>query len=70
MFNLLPSNGILKLQFIKWGFLCFSYDPFFQCVAKSLVSQEAFAVVREASRRILGLRPFDVQLIGSMLHSI
>jgi len=30
----------------------------------------AFAVVREASRRVLGLRPFDVQLIGGMiLHS-
>lgn len=31
---------------------------------------EAFAVVREVSRRTLGLRPFDVQLIGGMvLHS-
>lgn len=31
---------------------------------------EAFAVVREASRRTLGLRHFDVQLIGGMvLHS-
>ena len=31
---------------------------------------EAFAVVREASRRILGMRHFDVQLIGgSVLHS-
>ena len=30
----------------------------------------AFAVVREAARRVLGLRPFDVQLIGGMiLHS-
>ena len=30
---------------------------------------EAFAVVREASRRILGMRHFDVQLIGGMaLH--
>ncbi|KAF6167208.1 hypothetical protein GIB67_029846 [Kingdonia uniflora] len=29
--------------------------------------QEAFAVVREASRRVLGLRPFDVQLIGGMV---
>ncbi|TYR30335.1 preprotein translocase subunit SecA [Mesorhizobium microcysteis] len=27
----------------------------------------AFAVVREASRRALGLRPFDVQLIGGMV---
>ena len=28
---------------------------------------EAFAVVREASRRALGMRPFDVQLIGGMV---
>ncbi|CAN6467046.1 unnamed protein product [Victoria cruziana] len=28
---------------------------------------EAFAVVREASQRVLGLRPFDVQLIGGMV---
>ena len=31
---------------------------------------EAFAAVREASRRVLGMRHFDVQLIGGMvLHS-
>src|SRR5260370_25252835 len=30
---------------------------------------EAFAVVREASRRTIGLRPFDVQLVGGIaLH--
>ena len=28
---------------------------------------EAFAVVREASVRTLGMRPFDVQLIGGMV---
>ncbi|TAL99223.1 MAG: preprotein translocase subunit SecA [Rhodanobacter sp.] len=28
---------------------------------------EAFAVVREASKRTLGLRPYDVQLIGGMV---
>ena len=28
---------------------------------------EAFATVREASKRVLGLRPFDVQLIGGMV---
>ena len=32
-----------------------------------LVLQKAFAVVREASKRVLGLRPFDVQLIGGMV---
>src|SRR4029079_4570786 len=31
------------------------------------VLPEAFAVVREASRRTLGLRHFDVQLIGGMV---
>jgi hypothetical protein len=30
---------------------------------------EAFAVAREASRRVLGMRPFDVQIIGGIaLH--
>ena len=28
---------------------------------------EAFAVVREAGKRVLGLRHFDVQLIGAMV---
>ncbi|MBR3156978.1 preprotein translocase subunit SecA [Candidatus Saccharibacteria bacterium] len=28
---------------------------------------DAFAVAREASRRVLGLRPYDVQLIGGMV---
>ncbi|MCR6659903.1 MAG: hypothetical protein NVV72_11335 [Asticcacaulis sp.] len=27
----------------------------------------AFATVREAARRVLGMRPFDVQLIGGMV---
>lgn len=31
------------------------------------VLPEAFAVVREASRRVLGMRHFDVQLIGGMV---
>ncbi len=31
---------------------------------------EAFATVREAGKRVLGMRHFDVQLIGGMvLHS-
>ena len=28
---------------------------------------EAFATVREASKRVLGLRPFDVQVIGGVI---
>jgi len=31
------------------------------------IMPEAFAVVREASKRVLGMRPFDVQLIGGMV---
>ena len=34
---------------------------------KSSVIPEAFALVREASRRVLGLRHFDVQLIGGLV---
>ncbi len=34
------------------------------------ITMEAFAVVREASKRVLGMRPFDVQLIGGLvLHN-
>jgi preprotein translocase subunit SecA len=32
-----------------------------------LLLPEAFAVVREAAKRVLGMRPFDVQLIGGMV---
>lgn len=32
-----------------------------------IILPEAFAVVREASKRVLGLRPFDVQLIGGIV---
>ncbi|MEL6793957.1 MAG: preprotein translocase subunit SecA, partial [Pseudomonadota bacterium] len=28
---------------------------------------EAFATVRETSKRVMGMRPFDVQLIGGMM---
>src|SRR5829696_1503146 len=31
------------------------------------IMPEAFAVVREASRRTLGLRPFDVQVMGGIV---
>ena len=33
----------------------------------SEILPEAFAVVREASKRVLGMRHFDVQLIGGMV---
>ncbi|RBQ28735.1 preprotein translocase subunit SecA [Aliarcobacter vitoriensis] len=31
------------------------------------VLKEAFAITREASKRVLGMRPYDVQLIGAMV---
>ncbi|HXS74064.1 MAG TPA: preprotein translocase subunit SecA [Rhodanobacteraceae bacterium] len=46
-------------------------DEFKERIAKGEVLDrllpEAFAVVREASRRVLGLRHYDVQLIGGMV---
>ena len=35
--------------------------------AKASITIEAFALVREASKRVLGLRHFDVQLIGGLV---
>ncbi len=54
--------------------LKYKTDEFKQRLADSVqlddLLPEAFAVVREVSRRVLGLRHFDVQLIGGMvLHS-
>src|SRR5205823_6925260 len=44
------------------------YDALQEALNEILV--EAFAVVREAGRRVLNMRHFDVQLIGGMvLHS-
>ena len=44
---------------------------FKQCLADGQtlddILVEAFAVCREASRRVLGMRHFDVQLIGGMV---
>ncbi len=53
--------------------LCGKTDEFRQRLTKGETLDdllvEAFAVVREADRRVLGLRPFDVQLIGGcVLH--
>ncbi len=34
------------------------------------IMPDAFAVVREASKRVLGMRPFDVQMVGAIvLHN-
>ena len=32
------------------------------------IKVEAFAVVREAAKRVLGLRHYDVQLIGTLYY--
>lgn len=46
-------------------------QEFRDCIAKGATTDEllteAFAVVREASKRVLGMRHFDVQLIGGMV---
>ncbi|HLG20821.1 MAG TPA: preprotein translocase subunit SecA [Bdellovibrionota bacterium] len=42
-------------------------DPARQKAMLELILPEAFAVCREASRRTLGMRHFDVQLIGGMV---
>ncbi len=35
--------------------------------AKNSITNESFALVREASKRVLGLRHFDVQIIGGLI---
>ncbi|PVF10384.1 hypothetical protein DBO95_31120, partial [Yersinia pestis] len=46
-------------------------DEFRERLAKGEVLEnlipEAFAVVREASKRVFGMRHFDVQLLGGMV---
>lgn len=55
--DLKKQTDVLKKQLSKKG------------VTLDSVLPDAFALVREASDRILGMRPFDVQLIGGMaLH--
>lgn len=55
--DLKKQTEILKKQLLKKGTTLDSILP------------DAFALVREASDRVLGMRPFDVQLIGGMaLH--
>jgi len=55
--DLKKQTEILKSKLSKKG------------VSVDTILPDAFAVVREASERVLGMRPFDVQLIGGMaLH--
>ncbi|MEM6716004.1 MAG: preprotein translocase subunit SecA, partial [Cyanobacteria bacterium P01_C01_bin.147] len=60
-----------EIQPLSDAALAAKTDEFRQLLAKgeSLddILTEAFAVVREASRRVLGMRHFDVQLIGGMV---
>ncbi len=52
---------------------CLSCSPYlnadliFCLLKKKSRAQWSSQVVREASKRVLGLRPFDVQLIGGMI---
>ncbi|GLJ16518.1 hypothetical protein SUGI_0282170 [Cryptomeria japonica] len=56
------DKGILEVQ----DFFLSLEDNIFRIFGGDRI-QEAFAVVLEASKRVLGLRPFDVQLIGAMV---
>lgn len=38
-----------------------------QGISMEIMLPEAFAVVREASKRVFGMRPFEVQLLGGMI---
>ncbi len=67
-------NGFeADLQGLSDGSLCAKTEQFKQRLNKGEtlddIMPEAFAVVREASRRVLGMRHFDVQMIGGIcLH--
>ena len=67
-------NGFeASLQGLSDGSLCAKTEQFKQRLSKGEtlddIMPEAFAVVREASRRVLGMRHFDVQMIGGIcLH--
>ncbi len=52
-----------ELQAKTWEFK----DRIAQGVSLDDLLPEAFAVVREVSRRVLGMRPFDVQLVGGIV---
>lgn len=54
---------LVCLRLISMGLFCFIYLFFFS-------GAEAFAVVREAARRKLGMRHFDVQVNGSSLRLV
>ena len=41
--------------------------PFHEKTSGQVILPEAFAVIREASRRVLGMRHFDTQLIGGII---
>ncbi len=52
-----------ELQAKTWEFK----DRIAQGASLDDLLPEAFAVVREVSRRVLGMRPFDVQLVGGIV---
>jgi preprotein translocase subunit SecA len=70
--NVAQINGLEpQMQALSDEALRGKTEEFRQRLAKGAVLEdllpEAFAVVREASRRVLGMRHYDVQLIGGMV---
>ncbi len=65
--NLLESQMMklsdAELQAKTWEFK----DKIAKGASLDELLPEAFAVVRETSRRVLGMRPFDVQLVGGIV---
>lgn len=59
--SLLPVSASCALAVTVYMYCAQWINSFYICL------QEAFAIVREASKRVLGLRPFDVQLIGKYM---
>ena len=57
----LLSDSQLKLKTLELKNRLLNGEP------KASITSEAFALVREASSRVLGLRHFDVQLIGGLV---
>lgn len=66
------ENSVLKLSDEELRAKTFEFQHRIQDGDETLddILPEAFAVVREGAKRALGLRPFDVQLVGALaLHN-
>ncbi len=66
------ENSVVKLSDEELRAKTFEFQHRIQDGDETLddILPEAFAVVREGAKRALGLRPFDVQLVGALaLHN-